>query len=373
MAGQGQFGVLGCGTYRAAILERGGGREVFDVPFETLSWGRRLDEISEASISIPSSTVFASEECCEIFITTEPFEHELAIFRGEDLAWVGPVWEVEADAEVGRIRARDMFSWLERSIVQARNVVGDGQLLGPAFDVGELWNIFIDDRLTFENSMNIGLNQAPITGITGVREIARFKFERVADVLRELARGGLDFTVIGRDILVSDEELENTFPQFDPIPALDDTTMIGAKTKKSGFDTATATFVKGEGQAGLTNAPPFGQDFLGVQGITAQFGLIEKARTERTVLDNATAGVAATSWLDLVGRTSPNPRKVTAIFRENAPVTLDGLVPGRLTTLHIEQDCIPYNGDARLVQVQAGANSNGAEAVTGIFEPIGTT
>src|SRR5690606_35882417 len=141
--GPDQHNRLGCAQDYEAVIHFQGGKQVhtrLDAVTE-ITWGRKLDDYSEASVKLAKRQL--SEQCwrkiCGIWETreypdengvmrkwlhmvepgVEPWMHELSIYRDKGLVWQGPITEVieiEKRDEI-EINARDVLFWLDRRVL----------------------------------------------------------------------------------------------------------------------------------------------------------------------------------------------------------------------------------------------------------------
>jgi hypothetical protein len=121
---------LGCASsYRAAIKRQGGALWTWVDGLDTIKWGRKRDDYSEASITV--SKTLAGSSCCNKLADTHSWAHELAILRDDQLVWEGPITRrIERRASFS-FEARDMIAWLDRLDTATRAVVVGGQPLDP--------------------------------------------------------------------------------------------------------------------------------------------------------------------------------------------------------------------------------------------------
>jgi hypothetical protein len=179
---------LGCSPeYEATITYRGGDRPLMTIDPESITWGRVQDNYSEARVEISST-------CCGKLADVEAWAHELHIARNGDEVWCGPVL-IDASCRSGTtIIARDLLWWLNRRVIHSDHISASQ----GAVDVAR--------ELIFDGYGPDDPNVLPYLDIAGVgvlggREyLANSKY--VLDVLRDLARGSIDFTAIGRRIVV---------------------------------------------------------------------------------------------------------------------------------------------------------------------------
>jgi hypothetical protein len=98
----------GCGRHRAFIYNKGGQvmrGELTDI--QRVRWQRLRDDISQASIRIGPT------QCCEVLVSTHVVQHELHIWRDDELVWCGIITRLEFETEGVDIVAEDML-WVPK-------------------------------------------------------------------------------------------------------------------------------------------------------------------------------------------------------------------------------------------------------------------
>src|SRR5690606_28272131 len=120
-------GRLGCAeTYSAAVHLRGG--RVLWTPLDTegitaLSWGRKLGDYSEASVTVAKKDL--PRECLQRLADTvnetgritpgvHVWSHELSIYRDGRLVWQGPIIQPQESRTEITLDARDALFWNDR-------------------------------------------------------------------------------------------------------------------------------------------------------------------------------------------------------------------------------------------------------------------
>lgn len=183
----------------------------------SVQWNRKLDEISEASITVALS----DPECCECMASIEPWCHMIHIIRNGDIVWQGPVTRITYGYESVTIEARDILAFLEVTVPKGSydNITisnkNGGEITDLAVDILEIGFAERDSCFT-ANIVQTDLGNNPITGQpirptlfsdTLISEDNGFvAFEgSIFDWLTILAENGLDYTVIGLTIVLGVE------------------------------------------------------------------------------------------------------------------------------------------------------------------------
>lgn len=221
---------LGCAhEYQAVIHWRGGARPFTNPDVSALtsvSWTRTVNDVSEASITISKS---GAGDCCAQLGQIEPWVHELTLYRDSALVWQGPVARVTETRDTVTVEARDVLAWLERIVntVQLRYTSAkpdaDGRRAAPVQWIAE-------DLLR----KNIGASplSAPPDWCGVLDYIVRrdapaiTKFEKdgsddasawnayLATIFDdELVSRGLEYTTVGRSILLRAPATDTDRPQ----------------------------------------------------------------------------------------------------------------------------------------------------------------
>lgn len=96
--------------HHAYISDRGGRTRVAEIiDLSQITWSRRRDEISEASIVIQGGACVAQ---IDVLRNIEPKRHELVIFRGDQRVWEGPVNLVGWHHNYVEVSAQDVMSYV---------------------------------------------------------------------------------------------------------------------------------------------------------------------------------------------------------------------------------------------------------------------
>lgn len=346
---------LGCGQWRAVLQCRGGG-VLTELPFASLRASRRLDDMSDANVVVTGEAVNAlttseRDRCCGWLAVVNPWEHELALWRDDEEAWVGPILEPNWGVDDVVIPARDLFQWFERRLLRRDRTF-------VATDLATIFERYVVDALTRDPTPGIELN-ASATGILGDRNIQAAAYKRASDELRELSRSGLDFTAIGREILVGGTEI--------PTPALGTVAVEhfqepGPRFSLKGLQATTETFEVGSRTAAGTIVGHAG-------GLHAQLGLLQDVASESSIADQESADAAAASRIALLGDV---PQYVTGTLAASAPFAFDRLIPGAHARLALGLFCREVVGDYRLQGLGVSVDAAGDERIDVTFTNLGT-
>lgn len=352
---------LGCGSWQAFLQCRGGG-ELYPLPFSTMANGRRLDDMSDASLTLNQTTLRSwspavQAKCCGILAELEPWEHELALWRDGDPAndeptWVGPIVKAVWGIDSLTLSARDLFQWFERRLLERDRTF-------TATDLATIFHQYAVDGLHRDPSPNIDVTSISATGILGDREVQVEAGRRAADELRELARSGLDFTMLGRVMLAGGTEV----PTAD-LGVLFTDHFDAHELTLDGLQAETESVVIGS-PAGNVGGPIRAS----AGGVDVDRGLVQGLANESTVKDLTSAQALADTRHDLL---SESPTFFAARLLPIAPVGYEDLIPGAVADLRVQLMCRTVEGDHRLMDVRVGVAENGTESVGVEFSSLGT-
>src|SRR5690606_35419641 len=99
--------------YDAVIHMQGGRQRFTTVEGATqITWGRKLDDFSEASVTVAKAD--ADDACCGRLSQVHTWGHELSIYRDGVFVWQGPIVnKIESSTEFV-FEARDVLAYLDR-------------------------------------------------------------------------------------------------------------------------------------------------------------------------------------------------------------------------------------------------------------------
>jgi hypothetical protein len=195
--------MLGCEEHTAYVYDRGGARRLFKIdPLTSVRWERLRDDISTAQVVIANP----GADCQLAVADTHPHRHELVIFRGNDRVWEGPITRIAWHRERIEIEAKDVFHYAYRTIMRAayRNAY-------PNIVTTVQRAINVLGELSRKEALVPPINVLPyVTAFTTANDSETSKStvsheSTVYDDIDAMAwRSGLDYTVVGRRILLFD-------------------------------------------------------------------------------------------------------------------------------------------------------------------------
>lgn len=353
--------VLGCGEGRALVTDRCGERSIVELEGITdLRWQRIIDDSSEAQVTVAIGGD-ANTACCQALGDIRSWAHALQVLREDELVWEGPIVDIDYRYDQVTITARDVTAWLDvRTTHNPIDYTADSGT-GPV-DLSVIAQAIISSALSPDDPCILPYLTIVPTGVLGEKELDPDE-EIAGDVLRELARAGLDYTAIGRRILIG-PDINGIFTASGQafVHLVDEHFTAFPRILEAGTEAATRWIVKGDGDVKASAG-----------GTDPYYGLIEQIATEDQIEHPLLAFVAARSRLE-----SSNPPPVYADLTggsglvPEAPVCINDLIPGRLVDLTTRRLCRELTQSMRLVGVNVRYPGGGTEAVNIILAPPGT-
>lgn len=348
---------FGCGDYVVQVAGRGGSPIRIEVPFSSLRFTMALDQVTQASVSVPVGAV-PYAECCEVFAACEPWRDELVIYRDGTSVWSGPVVRRAIGPGGGELDASDHMVWMDRRFVE-RDMHLQGDL---AYIFGELWRYGYEK----DDSFNVSL-VARDCGVDGVRNLQGRDFLQVSSVLSELARTGLDWWMDGgtRRLLVGGPDVFAGTPVVLHDDAVADISIDEDGTQ---FATDVAVFA---GATRTGGQPVYGRATRSV----SVYGLIQSSFTELLIKDVASANANALARLE---SSQPAARRVTAPLTDRAGFGWSDLVPGRRIDARISEaaGCLALEQVMRVPSIEVSVNVSETgfeERVSPSLVPVGSS
>lgn len=341
-------GPLGCGTYSCKLVNNG--VTILEAKRTTsVLWGRRLDEASTATITLPVRGTDL-RACCDGANRIDPLLTEVILSRNGIDVWQGWLMrDVTFTRDVIVINAHDILAWTDRRTLKQDHVDVGVDLTTIA--VGYINDINAAGDLPF-------VIQALLTGITADRTVLASEDRYAGAALKELYETGLDATVVAGILLLGATtetcgglQLRDTDIEGDP------------EVKLDGIQRATRVVVRGAN--GIRSVfPPVPPD---VCFLPADF-----VSEDQQILDQSSADARAE---DLFRRLSSNYPYYVQIpqgssLSPDAPVHINALVPGNVFNYRSDTLCIPIGMAMRLVAVDVECAANN-EDVRVTFEPLG--
>lgn len=336
-----RLGQCTAGDYRVIVRDRTG-PEIVELDFEQLDWERQLDAVSEATVQLPRG-------CCGKLAGLEPWRHELAISRDGEEQWCGPVRVVPNCVSGIVLKATDLLGWLQRRVIHTTHDWSAVDMGAVQAAVELIKDGFAPDdpnALKYLTSFGIGV-------IGGRTYAANSKY--VIDALTDLAAGSIDFTVIGRRIII----MESGY-SLGRTPMLTCDHFQGDLcTTKDGDGYASRAVVTGTGVTGVAG------------GTDPYYGLVETLTDNQAIGRQTTADATAAGLLkgkEMVPLLIQPPQG--SGLAPDAPVCLKDLVPGVTVPVSIDCTCRTATQDMRLTQLKVSVSAEG-ETIAPLLSPIG--
>lgn len=353
------------------VAKRGAAVPYDELDYSSLTWGRVLDDMSSASVTVDSDA-----SCCPLLGDLREWRDEIWIYRDNEEVWRGPLTPQPSYSETQTVvAAKDLLAWFERRfaddpisahansltrLVVYRNVDATVAFVGvlnqarrrdhhPALDV------------------KIGYAAVPLDEF----HADLFQRPRAADILRTLAKLGVDFTFIGQTIYFGAPEIDVPDLSYltsdvvsgvtvTPIPSASEVTIIG-----SNADNAGEPFTATVGYGGRT-ANRFDAGYL---GINPDIGLVIEEANSSDLNSQELVNRAAQTRYDFY---QGDPLSASFTLDSQAPVTIAQLIPGAKVRLDIGSTCRTLSGVYRLTKVDVSAGIDGTETVAVEVHPLGT-
>lgn len=351
----GLHGRLGCGEPAAFISFRCGATTC-PLPLETityLQYDRRLNEISEAEVRL-AITGDSFRACCECLAQTEPWCHELHIWRDGAEAWVGPIQTIQYGREEISITAKDVLAWTDVFVppfdIDYTNPLGT-DLAEIAEDIITL--AFADNPWSCEIPyMHV---ETDPTNIFGQRFFQAFT-GNAFEFLDALAESGVFYTTLGRTIFIaapsSGEPIGLT-----RLALLTDEHVLGDITvTKDGDLQGNRFYVHWDGDLGVPEVSTAAEMYCSgpVERLREGTGLV----TEDSAQQAADAYVAAQTIAPRIVEIPTGSR-----LSPETPVTIGRLVPGALFDVSLTKLCISVTQTFRLLKVEVQYSPGDGEEI----------
>lgn len=317
----------------------------------SVSWERRLDEPSEATVFVPRTSL--DPDCCRKLGLVRPFQFEMSVWRDDDLVWQGPVYDVTFSKDGVNIVARDMLQWLEFRWNHATwNWTGAPEDLGYAS-----WYL-IRDAVLLPDADPLLFSYVTYETIGVTTELSPTSQGEIDTLpqLREWASSGMDITTLGRAIIIKRERDADEYVN-DPVRLADRDFLNGnVQIRLPGADMATRVGVEGNGTAALFPFPSAGN---------ANYGLVERKFKSESITVFADALSQAKAR---IGVMFPDRAEFVVVpddsrLMPDAPVTLDRLLCGERIDIYVQNFCRDLTRSMKLVRVSGIWTAEAGESI----------
>jgi hypothetical protein len=356
--------VLGSAQYEVYLKARGGDSFVSRIQDITaVSWGRKLNDVSEASISVNLKGL--NPDSCGFVSIINPWEHELAIYRNGSEVWCGPVvgGEINQETMTARFDAKDLGAWFDKRWIE----VADTDQEFVESDIVDIFTWLIGHAY-YRDPWNMDWHVTGKLGVPMDRIYVSYNppsdrwggnYTMVGNELRDLSNSGVDYTVTRRRMVVGN--IRN-IPQ-EPARLTDQHWATPPTIIIVGTAMATQVAVAG-GSGGVYG---WDDDQIWIErsdaATTEKFGTLQSFESVPTLDDVDT-------------RTLPNPISQRAYqlhtlksrpfeylrggkLAPNAPISIDALVPGRQIQIDLTQGCRTIEDDYLLISISVSYSETG--------------
>lgn len=340
---------LGCAEdYQVGFTDRTGQAPTGPaLEASSITWGRDLDATSEATVTFPGD----DPDCCGAVADVHAWCNDMCIYRDGQMVWQGPVVRSVSSRSQTQVIARDVTGWLSRRVIHSRIDYTTDTGAGPA-DLTEIAEALVRDGLGPDDPNVLPYLTVLPSGVVGEREYDP-DTAYVYDELRELARGGIDFTAIGHRII-----LFGPARPLARLAALHDEHFTGdLRVVEDGLSATTRAVVTGEGFAVSSSQ-------------AGACGLLETLVKEQQIKDVASAQAEADA---LVASGNPTPVILEvpsgAQLTPDAPVGIMDLVPGVIIPVATVDVCRPVTAAMQLTKVDVTYDGSGESVKVTLAAP----
>lgn len=239
---------LHCELHEAFLYDRGGVMRLGSFgKIDRVKWGRLRDDVSNASIRIAAR----SPECDRTLGLASAGRSELVIYRGAERVWEGPITHIAYGAQSLEVSAKDVFWHAQRTNMTLEY---DNRYPNVSLASDRAYRV-LRNELVRKEAQNPPINvRAHIVnhGVAGDARTTARTFANQMSVYEHIdalaARGGLDYTVVGRGI-----HLWDTHKNLGTTATVTEADFIGEVIiTEYGMDLATiSTVTDGKGRSGI--------------------------------------------------------------------------------------------------------------------------
>lgn len=343
--------ILGCGETEIFVTQRCGSPTIGRLTgVSEAVYTRLLDETGQAVITVSiAGNGAADEACCDILGRITSWAMEISIVRDGQIVFAGPIVGVLHKRSQVIIAARDVTAWLDKRLIHNDLDFTEGT------NMTAIAEAIIRDALEPDDPCVLDYLDVSPSVLTAARTYGA-ESQYAGEAIRELTGTGVDYTTVGRRIILGGPLIWGPFATL-----RDEDILADVEVEERGLEAATSWLIEGSGVVGRAG------------GVDSFYGLLESRFAEDEILTEDDANVSAASRLDA---SNPPPLFVTvpgdSKLSPQAPVCFEQLIPGVLIGVSLQDLCRPVQVTQRLVAV--GVTVNGEdESVAISLAPIGQT
>lgn len=353
--------------HTAFIYAAGGNRRLFQIQnIAEVTYNRVRDDMSQASIKIAAQE---RDRQLSLLNSIEPGMHELHIFRGNKLAWCGPVNLPDtANAfDQFEMSANDIMFYFDRMSMENGY---DNSSTKADFVVSRMKNIMLTEinQQRVEAQWNL-LNHLHFFQQDGDARTTSRTYPHQSTIFDHLddlaAKSGVDYTVAGREFYMWDTSRAalGTFPLVGREDFLSE-----PRRKKYGTELATRVIAT-DGQGGFGIAG-------GVDPMYGKWDIVVQAYDADTDTEKPTqAELNSQAALSLKGR-NPTPLQLTVpansgVNPRSVLYNLDRLLPGAYVPLRLKMGDQSIVRMQKIQEVSVTDNANGEQLQVSLYPAAG--
>lgn len=349
-----------CVNHTAYLFDRGGRNRIAQLtPPVQVTWGRLRDDVSAASVTL------AAPECLQSVDQIEPGRHELVIYRGEQRMWEGPISLVRWEAGTVTVEAKDVMFYVQRLI--SRQGLSNAY---PNIDttVNRAVTLLEQELPRMEaldppvNVLDYVVSYHHADDARTSKKTIPYQMTVFEDIDDLAAKSGIDYTVVGRSIVIHDTHLPLSRTPTVTEADFDGDVIVTA------YGNELATYAAVTGAEGVYGIAVASDDVDPVTGVHPYYGIweiLDDAYDEEGSADAPTqAELDSQAQRNLSGRL-PTPVTVRipdgSTLSPYSAVTLDDLVPGVQVPLVATLGGRPLSQMQKLDKVDVTETSEGEQ------------
>lgn len=352
---QGCIGYLSCQpNYHVRVTTQGGAVVMADLDQYVIagSFTRNIDQTSVASVECKLYGADGTN-CCDALVNVVGGWSccELEIWRDGMLAWAGPMTVPQWSYGKITFQAEDLSAWWRRRIIR-------NDIRAVNEDLSVIFEQVHAEAMRYEAVFGFTV-VAPLTGVLGTRTILGIDDKYASEVIDELSRTGIDWTVIGRSVLVG----AGNVPAAPIVLLRDEDFTTGGEGGDAEDEGGGGPIVDWAGDLYASRVVLRGANNLRavaeVPDDEKVCGLVERVFNEESIEDQASLDAAAAARLE----TTKNPWRILntegTVLKCGSPVEFKELIPGARVRIATNVACRPIVADFRLAGITADLTDNG--------------
>lgn len=346
------------------LMDRGGKRRIAELQsLQQVDWHRIRDEISESSVKITGAHCYAQ---ADVLNGIEPGRHEVAIFRGDERVWEGPVSRMAYTRTGIDLHSRDVMHYAQRTVMHAGYSSAFPVVETAVARAGRILRGELARKEALVPSYNLvsHIVEHHFPNEAGTSSVTKPYTYNIYEHLDKMAEDrGIDYTVLGRAI-----HLWDTSRPLGTTPMVTDADFLGELVATIyGMELATSTVVANE-VGGYAVAG-------GIDPYYGEVELISRPYAEEDATTTPTqAEMQSQAERNLAGR---NPTPIQVRIPDNSSLNPKGvlqmsdLVPGVHIPMLIDMMGRKLSQMQKLDKVTVKETSKGEEIKVTLY-PAGT-